>query len=216
MRRPFPGDIGQAAFSRAMAIMPQQIWLLFGTALAAMALRVCAGDWPQYRGSNHDGISTETIRIDWGQQPPRMLWKVPLEPALSSFAISGEEAFTQVRRQVAGEDQEVCIALDANTGAELWAIPLGSAAYPNGGVGPDDGPRSTPSVDGDHVYVFSSYLRLMCLDVATGQEIWSHDFVAEFGSTVIPWQNAASPLIVGDLILLNCNAPNQRLIAIRK
>src|SRR5438093_8913077 len=56
----------------------------------------------------------------------------------------------------------------------------------------------------------------MCLDVATGQEIWSHDFVAEFGSTVIPWQNAASPLIVGDLILLNCNAPNQRLIAIRK
>ena len=71
-------------------------------------------------------------------------------------------------------------------------------------------------MDGDRVYVLTSYLRLYCLRTDTGAVIWSRDFPAELGSIVISWENAASPLIVGDLILLNCNAVNQRLIAIRK
>src|SRR5438477_6078857 len=93
-------------------------------ALAAAALR--AGDWPQYRGPNHDGISTETIRINWTEQPPRLVWKVSLGPALSSFTISNGRAFTQVRRHVLQADREFCVALDANTGAELWATELGA------------------------------------------------------------------------------------------
>src|SRR5204863_1607848 len=120
-----------------------------------------AGDWPQYRGLNHDGISAETIRTNWSAEPPRQLWKVPLDPGLSSFSISGGRAFTLVRRLVSGQNQEYCIALNADTGAELWASePLGQASYPDGGVGIDDGPRSTPSVDGDRVYVLTTYLRL--------------------------------------------------------
>ena len=118
------------------------LWSL--AALTATALR--AGDWPQYRGPNHDGISTEIIRTNWSQEAPRQVWKVPLDPALSSFAISGGKAFTLVRRPVSGQDQEFCVALNADTGQEVWAsVPLGIADYPNGGVGPDDGPRSTPS-----------------------------------------------------------------------
>lgn len=95
-------------------------------------------------------------------------------------------------------------------------MPLGLAEYPNGGVGSDDGPRSTPTVDGERVYVLTSYLRLVCLNATTGQEIWVKDFVAELGSRVIPWQNAASPLLVGDLIFVNCNASGGRLAAVRK
>src|SRR3989449_7395660 len=97
------------------------LWLL--TALAASAL--CAGDWPQYRGPNHDGISTETIRTNWSEEAPRQIWKVTLDPAVSSFAVSGGRAFTQVRRAVNGQDREFCIALNADTGAELWATLLG-------------------------------------------------------------------------------------------
>jgi len=170
-----------------------------------------ATDWPQYRGPNHDGISTEAIRLNWSEEAPRLLWKVPLEPALSSFSISGGRAFTQARRRVSGEDQEFCIALNADTGQEIWARPLGIAVY-DGGVGSDDGPRSTPSVDGDRVYVFTSYLKIYCFEAATGQEIWSKQFEAP----VVAWQNAASPLILGDLIFLNCNVPNGRLVALRK
>src|SRR5205085_7701990 len=141
---------------------------------------------------------TEAIRINWTEQPPGLIWKVPLGAGLSSFAVSNGRAFTQVRRHVLQGDREFCVALDANSGAELWATELGVADYPHGGVGPDDGPRSTPSVEGDRVYILTSYLRLVCLEAASGQEVWSHDFVAELGSAVIPWQNAASPLVVGD------------------
>lgn len=185
--------------------------------LAALtAPRLEAGDWPQYRGPTHDGRSTETIRTNWSHEAPRQLWKISLDPALSSFSVSGGKAFTQVRRRVAGRDQEFCIALNAETGQELWATAMGQASYPDGGVGFDDGPRSTPSIDGTRVYVLSSYLKMACLDSANGQEIWSKDLVTELGGTVIPWQNAASPLIVGDLIFMNCNARNQRLLALRK
>jgi outer membrane protein assembly factor BamB len=175
-----------------------------------------ADDWTQYRGPNHDGISAETVRTNWDAQPPRQLWKVPLGPALSSFTVAGGQVYTQVRRSLSGRDQEFCIALNADTGMELWATPLGKANYPDGGVGSDDGPRSTPAIDGDRVYVLTSYLRLACLDSGTGEILWSKDLVSVFGGEVISWQNAASPLIVGDLIYLNANAPNQCLMALKK
>jgi len=184
-------------------------------ALATAALR--AGDWPQYRGPNHDGTSTETIRTNWSTEPPRQIWKVPLDPGLSSFSVSGGRAFTLVRRSASGQGQEFCIALNADTGAELWAsAPLDIASYPHGGVGPDDGPRSTPSVDGDRVYVLTSYLRLYCLSSTNGAVVWSKDLVAEYGATVIAWQSAASPLIEGDLVLVIGNSEGKSLLAFHK
>ena len=189
------------------------LWLF--AALAASALR--AGDWPQYRGPNHDGVSTETIRTNWSEEAPRLVWKVPLELAFSSFAVSGGKAFTQVKRAVGGQDKEFCVALNADTGDEIWATLLSNdnAVY-DYGAGSDDGPRSTPTVDGDRVFVLTSYLKLFCLNAANGEEIWSKDLVAAYGGTVITWQSAASPLIDGDLIFMNCNGPNQRLLALQK
>lgn len=194
---------------------PRPRWLP-AVITACVAVSAQAGDWPQYRGPNHDGRSTEVIRTNWAENPPTVLWKVPLDPALSSLAIGGGRVFTQARRRVNGEDREFCIALDADTGQELWARDVGLAFYPNGGVGPDDGPRSTPTIDGERVYVLSSYLDLHCFDAASGAVVWSQDLRAEFGGNVIPWQNAASPLLVGDLIFLNCNASPNRLLALRK
>jgi len=59
-------------------------------------------------------------------------------------------------------------------------------------------------------------LRLTCLDAATGQSVWAKDLVQEYGGQVIGWQNAASPLLEGDLVLLNCGAANQSLLAFNK
>lgn len=133
------------------------------------------------------------------------------------MTISQGRVFTQISRSQDGADREYCVALDANTGQELWAADLDIADYPDRGTGSDDGPRSTPSIDGDRVYVLTSYLKLYCLRADTGSVVWMRDFLGEFpGTEVISWQNAASPLVIGDLIFLNSNVRRQCLMAVRK
>lgn len=194
---------------------------LKGTVLVLVLFSVVmngwGADWPQYRGLNHDGSSSESMRTNWSQKPPTVVWKNTISPAWSSITVSGGRAFTQGNRRLLNVSSEFCIALNIETGAELWATLLDDAYYPDGGTGSTDGPRSTPSVDGDYVYVFTSYLRLFCLRAIDGTVVWSRDFIKEFPLTkVIPWQNAASPLVVGDLIYLNSNVANQTLMAVRK
>lgn len=190
------------------------LWLGLGI---LFTLPIFAADWPQYRGPNHDGSSPENLRTNWTQNPPRVVWRKTISPAWSSITVSGGRAFTQANRRVNGTAREVCIALHADTGAELWAANLDRASYPDAGTGSTDGPRSTPTVDGDRVYVFTSYLKLFALDAQTGAILWSRDFIAEFpGTQVIDWQNAASPLVVGDLIYLNSNVNDRSLTAVRK
>jgi len=177
------------------------------------------GDWPQYRGGSHDGVSADRIVQEWPLTGPRQLWKKPLNSGFSSFAVSQGRAFTLVRRMVDDQDQEVCLALDTETGNELWATPIDAASYINGGTGTGDGdgPRSTPTVDGDRVYVFSCNLKLACLEASTGNSIWSLDLTrSPYNGRNINWQNAASPLIDGDLIFVNCNGSANNLLGLRK
>ncbi len=195
-----------------------------GLALAAARIAVAADlgpsnpdtSWTQYRGPRHDGTYRGAIRTNWSETAPRRLWRISAHPALSSLTVGHGRLYTQARRPAGGQDREFAIALDAATGVEVWSANLDLADYPNGGVGDDDGPRSTPVVDGDRIYVFTTYLRLHCLDAATGRVIWQRDFPTELGSSVINWQNAASPVVVGDLIYVNGNSGPNRLMAIRK
>src|SRR5437667_1388378 len=100
-----------------------------------------AADWPQYRGPNHDGSSPEKIQQVWPKDGPPVVWKAALGPSFGSFAVSGGKAFCFIQRSVEGEDKEVAVAFDINTGKEIWSVPLGKATYDNQG---GDGPRSTP------------------------------------------------------------------------
>ncbi|PYJ07523.1 MAG: alcohol dehydrogenase [Verrucomicrobia bacterium] len=181
-----------------------------------------AADWPQFRGPNHDGTTAEKILRAWPKEGPHQLWKVPLKDGFSSITASRGRAFTLVRRASEGVDREVCVALDADTGKEVWAVPLGVAKYDGGGDSGTsdnkggDGPRSTPSLDGDRVYAFSSRLVLYCLEAASGKEIWKKDLVAENAGRNISWQNAASPLIDGDLVFVAGGGPGQALLGINK
>ena len=173
-------------------------------------------DWPQYRGPELNGISTENIRTNWAAEPPKLIWKIPIEPGLCSFTISGGRVFTQVRREIDGKNMEVCIAMYPQTGNELWATPLDTSYYP-GTLFPDslDGPRSTPVVSGNRVFVYTSHLRLFCLEASTGTEFWHKDFCSELGSPELAFCGGASPVIEGGLVVVNCNHAKQSLTAFR-
>jgi len=84
-----------------------------------------------------------------------------------------------------------------------------------GGVGYDDGPRTTPAVEGDAVYVLSSFFNLCRLNPANGAVIWATNLAAGYGTTMIDYQNAASPLVDNGLIFLNANCGTGTLIALR-
>lgn len=175
---------------------------------------VCGADWPSYRGPTHDGVSVESIRLDWSVQAPKVLWRVPMRNGFSSFAVAGGRAVTLVERRVGNETQELCVALDADTGVELWARRVDTAdQYDGTGITGATGPRSTPVIAGDRVYVLSAYLGLWCLDAATGAVVWQHDLVAEYGSGVISWQSAAAPLVDGDRVFVMCDTTSRSLIA---
>lgn len=195
--------------------------LLAVAALTVAVSRLFAADWPQYRGPNHNGISTENMPA-WPQGGPRALWKAPTPNGFSSFAVGGGRAYTLIARPVEGVQREVCIALDGETGHELWSAPIGIAKYQNGGddgVAENrggDGPRSTPTVDHDRVYAMSGDLQLFCLDAKNGKTIWSKDIVKEHSGNVISWKNAASPLLEGDLIYVAGGGPGQGLLALNK
>ena len=172
-------------------------------------------DWPQYRGANHDGISADRINQQWSGSVTNPVWMVTFTNGLSSFTVSGGRAFTQVGRTIDGAAREVCLALSVINGAELWATDVDEGYYPNGGVGTDDGPRTTPSVEGGSVFVLSSYLKLYRLNATNGAVIWQKDLTNLFGGTVIAWQNAASPLLDNDLIFVNANCGTSTLMALR-
>lgn len=195
--------------------------IVAGIFLVAFPAAGLAVDWSQYTGPLSDNSSPESIRTNWTAEPPEVLWRKPIGPGWSSISVSNGRLFTQDRRATQAGDREFCVALDAATGTELWARDLDIADYSSiSQTDPRaDGPRSTPTIDGDLLYVYTSQLKLFCLKVADGSTVWSRDFREELGSANIPWENAASPLLVGDLIYVNSNAGTpgeRRLTALNK
>jgi len=194
---------------------------LRGIPIAAIAVILLApiersrgADWTQYRGPNHDGVSTDRIVTNWPVGGPPQLWRIPLNGGHSSFAVSQGRAYTQVVGSAVFPGEEVCIALDAETGAELWATRVRATGVNSAW----DPPHSTPTVDGNRVYVLSTDLVLFCLNATTGQVIWQTDLIAQYNGAKPAYGNAASPTVDGDFVFVNCNASTSgyRLLAFRK
>jgi outer membrane protein assembly factor BamB len=183
---------------------------------------VTATDWPAYRGPSGDGISSEKILLKWPSGGPKQLWKVETPRGFSSFTVSQGKALTVVQRTIEGAPREVCLALDANTGLEVWAANIGPAKYDGGGDdgAPDnrggDGPRSTPTVNDGKVYLFTPFLVLHCLEAATGKTVWTKDVMREHQGRNIGWKSAMSPVVDGVLVFVGGGGPGQSLLGINK
>jgi outer membrane protein assembly factor BamB len=165
------------------------VLLVSGIVLGPTGFCRChAADWPCIRGANHDGVSTESLSV-W---PPTKSWEIDVGEGYSSVAVSDGRVYTM--GWVAGQDKVWC--LDASTGDVIW-----SHEYPCGYGGDRRwiGTRSTPTVDGDKVYTFSTDGLLHCFDKVSGQVLWSK--TVNVGKP--KWGFAGSPLIEGDKVILN-------------
>src|SRR5882724_9075954 len=116
-------------------------------ALSAEVAAQAGGNWPQWRGPNRDGISTETgLLKQWPTDGPPLIWKAAgAGSGYSSLAISDGRLYTMGLRG----DREYVVAFDVSTGKEVWATVNGRAYRDSRG----DGPRGTPTVDGNNLYV---------------------------------------------------------------
>ena len=183
-----------------------------------------AGDWPQYRGLMGDGATSDSLgKVNWQSKSPKVLWKADTPLGFSSLSVTDGRVFTIVAREVEGQPREVCVALNADTGKELWSVPLGDNDYGHDGGNSGapgnrggDGPRSTPATDGKLVFVYDSHMTLHCFDAASGKKVWAHDVIAEFEGRAIKWFNATSPLLIGNTVYVGGGGAGQTFLAFDK
>lgn len=166
-------------------------WLAAGNLLAAGV------DWYRWRGPDLNGISQESAwRSQWPAEGPKRLWTAQVGIGFASFSVSSNRVFTTGN----ANDHDTVFCFDAGTGKILWRHtyphPLDPRYY-------EGGTSATPTVDGARVYTLSKRGHLFCLDVATGKVIWQKHLTKDFGMKMPEWGFASSPLVWGDLLLLN-------------
>lgn len=178
---------------------------------------VAAADagWFQWRGPTRDGRAPDgPFRTDWNTNPPKRLWSSPCGGGYSSCAVVGGRVYTQDRQ---GTDERV-LCLDADSGQLLWQY-----AYPADYTGLDyaAGPRATPTVVGNRVYTVGAVGKFLCLEPPAGpggqpRLVWQHNLMDEFGARVPQWGVACSPLIEGDLVIVQPGGRNGSVVAFSK
>jgi len=164
-------------------------------------------DWPQWRGANRDGISAEKgLLKDWPQGGPPLAWRVTgAGEGYSSFATSQGRLYTLGARG----DVEYVIAFDAASGKRLWETAHGRRLSNDRG----DGPRATPTIDGNRLYAFGASGDLSALDAASGEKYWSINVLQQYRGSNIQWGLSESPLVLSDRILLNAGGS---IVALKK
>jgi outer membrane protein assembly factor BamB len=179
--------------------------ILFGAvcALVVPAL-VVADDWPQFRGLQRDGVSQETgLAEGWAEGGPKEVWRKPIGSGYSAVSIVGDRLYTMYVVEIDGEDKEVAVALSAKDGKELWRTPLGVRFDNEFG----DGPRATPTVSGDRVYVLDSRGTLAALKTKDGSVVWSMDFIEKFEIETPRFGYSTSVVVDGDQVIVQAGGP---------
>jgi len=179
-------------------------------AVLLISLTAAAGDWPQWRGPNRDGISSETgLLTSWPAGGPRVVWKTTgLGEGYSSFSVVQGRLYTQGQRG----DQEYVYAFDIKTGTKLWEVPTGRPYREQRG----NGPRGTPTIDGDRLYAMAADGKLVCLEAVTGEVLWSQNVVQKYGASVIHWGMSESPLVDGNRLIVMPGGPGASVVSLNK
>lgn len=177
--------------------------------LLPLAVSAASFDWPQWRGPDRTDVSKETgLLKQWPADGPKRVWL--FENAGSGYsgpAIANGKLFTIGTR----DGSEILLALDANTGKELWTAKLGAVLDNDWG----DGPRATPTVDGDRVYALSGPGVLSCVSVADGKTVWQVT-MKSLGGSIPRWGYAESVLVDGQQVVCTPGGSKGALAALDK
>ena len=173
------------------------VWL--GVLLVLSMIGVRAEDWPEFRGHGRLGVWPETGIVEqFPETGLKVVWRVPIKAGYTGpSVVDGRVFVTDFEATKWPFVEERVLALDEETGRVLWTREW-QANY-TGLHFP--GPRATPTVDGDRVYVLGGSGVLLCLHVETGAVIWRRDFIKEYGIELAPWGTAGAPLVDGDRLI---------------
>ncbi len=180
--------------------------------LLATPFVATSADWPQWRGPHRDGVSSESgLLQEWPEAGPPLAWKARgLGSGFSGVSVVDQQVFTLGDRA----DASQVVALHRANGEILWSSQLGKAGAP--GWGGFAGPRSTPTVNGGFVFALGQYGELICLNAASGQEVWRKHLVTDFGGVPMEWGFSESPLVDGPRVLCTPGGPNGTVVALDK
>jgi outer membrane protein assembly factor BamB len=161
-------------------------------------------DYPQYLGPDRTGmLKGPVLARDWKAQPPELLWRQPIGPAWSGFAVSANLALTQEQR---GEE-EMVVCYDLLSGKVLWSH-ADNAHYLTTIAG--EGPRATPTIVSNRAYALGATGILNCLELANGKSVWSKRIIQDNQSRTNDWGVSCSPLVMDQLVVISAGGKNGR------
>ncbi len=154
-------------------------------------------DWSGFRGPHRDGkIPDVRVETDWSASPPVELWRRPIGPGWSSFAVHGDRLYTQEQRG----DEEAVTCYSLTTGEPIWRH-RDTARFWESIAGA--GPRATPTLQDDRLYTFGATGILNVLDAVDGTVVWSRNAASDAGAEAPNWGFTSSPLVANDLVVVS-------------
>lgn len=190
---------------------------LASAAVLVTATLLTAADWPQWGGPNRNAVSPETgLLQQWPKEGPPLAWKVDIKGVgYSSPAVAGDRLYVTAASDPEKGLNEYAVCLNARDGSQAWkaALPNGSGGY---SFGWGSGPRSTPTLDGDSLYVLGARGDLTCLSVKDGKIAWAVNLVKDFGGGIPMWGYSESVLIDGDKLVCTPGGSKGTILALDK